>query len=663
MSDLRDRTREKAAGLGRKLKYEFDNTLSKGIIAQIGWLLLVSFAFILLMVLIVMLLGLVPRSGDDANASFWQLIWLGFNRTLDPGYLGEDKGGIGFLIVLTLLTFFGILVFSILISIITSWLETRLHELRRGHSLVVESNHTVIFGWSSKVISIVGQLVEANRSLRRGCVVVYGDHDKVEMEDEIAQKLPRRYNTRVVCRSGPPTAVTAAEITNVRRAKSVIVVGPDGADADIEVIKTLMAVSKVRERMAADAGARGGRGRRRQVNVVAAIRDPANHEVARVAVMGGATIVDVRDLTARLIVQTSRQSGLPGVFEEILSFEGCEFYFTKRKRLVGRRFGDILFAYNTSVPVGFARRGKLLLNPDGDEVMQAGDQLILLAEDDDQMPVDGLDAPEFDAKKLAEAPAPERRAERILFIGWNDRLPLIIQQLDEYAAPGSEFLQVSVEGVPEQIRDTIVSGLKNFTGYEFREADTRERAVLEALEPASWDEVVLLSNTESMSAAEADAHTLVKLLHLRDIVSRAEDPPAFVTEMLDVRNRRLAEDSGVDDFVVSDEIISMMLAQVSENPLLADVFAELLDASGSEIYMRAAGDYVKLETSVTFYDVTAAAARRGEVAMGYRILDRAREADFGITLNPRKSDRIPGFRAQDRIVVLARGPGRMSPPA
>ena len=637
----------------RKLKYEFDNTLSKGIIAQIGWLMLVSAGFIVGMVMLVVLLGLVPHQGDHKDDSFWQLVWMGFNRALDPGYLGEDQGGWGFVLVLTLLTFFGILVFSILISIITSWLENRLHELRRGHSLVVERNHTVIFGWSSKVISIVTQLIEANRSLRRGVVVVYGDHDKVEMEDELAQKIPRYYNTRVVCRSGTPSNLIAPEITNVERAKSVIVLGPDEGDADIEVVKTLMAVSKVREGMAQAA-------RPRKVNVVAAIRDATNRSVAEVAISGGATIIDIHDITARLIVQTSRQSGLPGVFEEILSFAGSEFYFTDASGLVGRSFYEIMFAFGSSVAVGFARGGRLMLNPDTEEKMQAGDQIILLAADDDQIDADGLDEPHFDAAVLNDGPNPAKRAERILVIGWNERLPLIVKQLDEYIAAGSQIDQVSVEEVPEEIQAAISENIDNFAAPSFRQAETTERAVLESLDPGAYNEIILLSNTLHMSANEADAHTLVKLLHLRDIVADTDPKPSFVTEMLDVRNRRLAEDSGVDDFVVSDEIVSMMLAQVSENPLLAKLFGELLDSQGSEIYMRPAGDYVKLGRTVNFFDVTASAAARNEVALGYRILERARDSDYGIVLNPNKSDKIAGFVDADRVVVLARGPGAVA---
>ena len=50
--------------------------------------------------------------------------------------------------------------------------------------------------------------------------------------------------------------------------------------------------------------------------------------------------------------------------------------------------------------------------------------------------------------------------------------------------------------------------------------------------------------------------------------------------MLDLRNRELAEVTQADDFIVSDQLISLMLAQVAENKHLNAVFADLFDPRG-----------------------------------------------------------------------------------
>jgi hypothetical protein len=124
--------------------------------------------------------------------------------------------------------------------------------------------------------------------------------------------------------------------------------------------------------------------------------------------------------------------------------------------------------------------------------------------------------------------------------------------------------------------------------------------------------------------------------------------------MLDVRNRQLAEVTRADDFIVSDRIVSLMLAQISENKALNAVFADIFDPEGSEIYLKSAGDYVALDTPITFYTVLEAARRRGEVAIGYRRSETAALADqaYGVRLNPVKSE-VVRFSPRDRVIVLA----------
>jgi hypothetical protein len=123
--------------------------------------------------------------------------------------------------------------------------------------------------------------------------------------------------------------------------------------------------------------------------------------------------------------------------------------------------------------------------------------------------------------------------------------------------------------------------------------------------------------------------------------------------MLDVRNRDLAEITRADDFIVSDRLVSLMLAQVSENKGLAVVFADLFDPEGVELYLRPAGDYVQLGQPLNFYTVTEAARQRSQIAIGYRIRAEANNAAkaYGVRMNPPKSQKVT-FSEGDRIIVL-----------
>jgi hypothetical protein len=87
---------------------------------------------------------------------------------------------------------------------------------------------------------------------------------------------------------------------------------------------------------------------------------------------------------------------------------------------------------------------------------------------------------------------------------------------------------------------------------------------------------------------------------------------------------------------------------------LFDVFTDLFDPEGSEIYLKPAKDYVETGQLVNFYTVVEAARRRGEIAIGYRIASELRDADksYGVRTNPPKSTEVI-FTPQDKVIVVA----------
>jgi len=153
---------------------------------------------------------------------------------------------------------------------------------------------------------------------------------------------------------------------------------------------------------------------------------------------------------------------------------------------------------------------------------------------------------------------------------------------------------------------------------------------------------------------QIDARTLITLLHLRNIAEEYGHPFSIVSEMLDVRNRELAQVTRADDFVVSDTLISLILAQIAENKELAPVFQDLFDPEGSELYFKPVCDYVELGKPVNFYTLIEAAKQRGEVAIGCRLHSEAYNAEksFGVKINPRKLQPM-SFAHEDRLIVLA----------
>jgi voltage-gated potassium channel Kch len=525
-----------------------------------------------------------------------------------------------------------------LIVLLVTGMTQRLELLRKGRSLVVEKDHTVVLGWSDQVFTVVSELVEANLSRRKARIVILAEQDKVFMEDRLRHRIGTTRNTKVICRTGSPLDLTDLEMVNLNAARSILVLAPQGAsaeDADAYVIKTLLAIDK------------GPQFRGTKHHIISAVRDGRNRAVARLAA-ADAVVIDGDDISARLLVQTARQSKLSVIYTDLLDFGGDEFYLVSEPRLAGTSFGQALLAYRDCCPVGiYHQNGATHINPPMDTVIGPNDQLVLLAEDDSKIRLSKQGFP-VDATAIVHAARGPQAPERTLILGWNGRAVRIIEQLDIYVTTGSTVDVVTDRSDADLVVAQLAQRIRN-VAIRIKDGDVRDRNVLESLDVANYENVLVLSD-DLLDPLTADSRVLVTLLHLRDMLAKRGRGGSIVSEMRDDRDRALAQLTRADDFVVSEQMVSLLMTQISENPHLESVFTDLFDPDGSEIYIRPANYYVRDAPGHTFATVVESARRRNEVAIGYRVAEP--EDGHGIVLNPPKDQPMPLI---DRVVVIAEG--------
>ncbi len=620
-----------------QLRYRFDNVFAKGTGALIALLAAASLVIIFVVALVVRVFNLAP---DDIPLP--KLMWMGLMRTLDSGTMGGDEGGWPFLFAMLTVTIGGIFVVSTLIGVLSAGIEERLDALRRGRSRIVESGHTVILGWSPAIMTLISELVEANASQRDACIVIMGDKDTVEMQEAIADKIDDLRTTRVVCRTGNAIEATDLQLVSLQTAKSIIVVRPDGEDPDSQVIKVLLAITKSPTR------------RPEPYHIVAEIYNPENFDVAKMVGGDEVELIAVGDLVARIMAQTCRQSGLSIVYTELLDFGGDEIYFKAEPALVGHTVADAMNSFQTATVMGIrTSAGASKLNPPLDTVIGADDQLIFVAVDDSNIQYHGREGVTVDESLIKTGTVTVGAPEHTLILGWNWRTPAVIRELDNYVASGSHVTVVSADVTSDAADVATAMTLQNQV-LHFITADTTKRKVLEDLGLADYRHIIVMSYSDVLEMQLADARTLVTLLHLRDIADRSGLRFSIVSEMLDVRNRNLAEITQADDFIVSDRLISLMMAQVSTNKSLNAVFADLFDAGGAEVYLKPISDYVQTGVELDFYTVIESAVRRNETVIGYRLEANSNNKDlqYGVVINPTKTDTVT-FAPSDMVIVLA----------
>lgn len=235
--------------------------------------------------------------------------------------------------------------------------------------------------------------------------------------------------------------------------------------------------------------------------VVAAVRDSRNHLTARLAAGPTGHVLCVDDIVARLLVSTARQPGLSLVYAELLDFDGDEFYPVAPGDLVGRMFGEALLSFDTSSAVGLLHGGgNVTLNPDPGTVIGPADRIIVISRDDDTAVRAEVAAHVEEAAIVTAAPA-TARAERLLLLGWNRRAPLVIEQLDQYVAPGTT-LDVVALGVHAATGGGArgVTAVRSRLEVSFHDGDVTDPITLAKLDVPSYDGVIVIGETEPEAA-------------------------------------------------------------------------------------------------------------------------------------------------------------------
>lgn len=627
--------------LSQRLRYRFDNLMAHGTPAMIAMLLVLSMVIVFTGGIIVSIIP-VMQENEASPLGLGEAAWLSLMRAMDSGAMGGDTGT-GFRAVMLFVTLGGIFIVSALIGVLNNAIENQMERLRKGRSKVLESSHTLVLGWSAQIFTILNELMIANENEDHARIVVLADKDKMEMEDEIRERVQHRGRTRIICRNGSPFDPSDLEIASPHAAKSIIVLPPENDDPDIDVVKTVLAITNNPQR------------RPEPYHIITQIRHKRNMAVLKlVGEKDNVQAVLTGDLIARVVAQTSRQSGLSVVYTELMDFDGDEIYFKHEPALCGTSFGDALLAYEDSCLMGIRKaNGTITLNPPMDSVIEAGDQVVALSADDDTVRLSGLACvPVNQAAIRSNQSASQPQPEKCLILGWNRSGATIVRELDHYVVKGSQVKVVAdIEDIEQQL-DALKGALTNQT-LSAQQGQTTDRDLLNELGIADYDHVVVLAYSDA-PPQEADARTLVSLLHLRDMAQKDETPFSIVSEMLDLRNRELAEVTRVDDFIVSEHLVSLIMAQISENAELFGIFAEILDPEGAEIHLKPVEDYVATNEAVSFYTVVEAARRRGETAIGYRLAAESNDAAkaYGIHTNPRKSEAAI-FSGKDKIIVMA----------
>jgi len=457
--------------------------------------------------------------------------------------------------------------FSLIVGFVKKAIKGRIKDLKLGKGRVLEEGFSMIVGWNDRILPLVDQLTMANESAGGDVIVVMAPKSKPSMDAFFLDNIEEGWRgSSIITRKGDPINPANLMKAAAPRARSIVVLsqGDDADEADAQAARCTLALTGGMPFL--------------DGHVVVELRDLDNAPVVRMGVNPEWSQIEKRrkvlplignDVTGRLMVQCSIEAGLAHVFSHILEFAGNEFYFSDDKawmsELYGQSFATIAFRFADAICIGIKcgvpREGlegeevHIILNPLGLDVLEEGDSLLFVAEDDDtyspyfpkgykRMGPDGtmvdVGGTLADYNKQAgncpdfEPPAPP--ATKTLLIGWRRDIQDMIFELDKWVEEGSQLTMLNHTVDEEEAREILAeedcicaphpkhggNGSLYNLDVDFQLQNPIFRRELARVGVEDYDSIMVLTETVPGSEGlSSDSRSMITMLLVRDLQKEA----------------------------------------------------------------------------------------------------------------------------------------------
>ena len=605
-----------------KIKFYVNSLLGSGSNSLLAWLAVVSFIFVFIVSLLTWLLG---YGGDE---TFGDLLWNLTMRALMPESIDAGIGSLPYLLILLLLTLFGIFVLSILISFLSAIIDARVREVSRGIQTFPFDGHTVILGWSPRVPAIVEELVLANESEAQSKIIIASNLEHDDLETTIKRFIGSTKNTQLFWRSRKLDTFETFKNLNIKGAKRILILGDDTESTlHLARLKTTISLFNYFDRTGIE------------IPSVLVESSDENESASLLAGSKNRVIpVIVSDLPARLIVETIFQPNLPLVYEELLSFEGNEIYISDPVSdlgLTGLSFESASSKFSTCIPIGLLSANEdVLINPKKDKTLAADDNLIIIAEDDSLIKVDkSEDSSPYKSDKNNSLTISNfqqiQEKLKVSLIGYSYSTPEIVEKLIQTKRCELALFVEDKAIVDNEILAKLEANNTNvFLGNMANIDDLSSFGVTSA-------DTVVISNSNLDHPDNSDLDIMRSILSMQKI-TEDEKGPHVIAELNASDSRDMMAELFDLDFVVSDKIGSKIFAQYVENPHLINIINALVCSGNHRIIIR------QLDTEnisdLAFGNLRRISDTIGMVLIGIRFIEYGQVVSM---LNPGDNTQIP----------------------
>ena len=172
------------------MNYFIENVLEQSGSVVVGLLMFLIFQVILFASFFMFISAESKNDKTEYLYSFGKGVWDSWTFLTDAGTQANEES-LSRKLVAGLNSFIGIVYFAIMQALLVDMIREKMDGIKKGKGFVVEDNHLLILGWSSKALILINELATHNICDK---IVVLSEMDKAILE----QTLEEFYEDREV---------------------------------------------------------------------------------------------------------------------------------------------------------------------------------------------------------------------------------------------------------------------------------------------------------------------------------------------------------------------------------------------------------------------------------------------------------------------------------
>ena len=393
------------------IKYRFNKAFEKNILYLFFFLFGASLAGIFLFAILLFLLQTLGLLSDENI--FLQTLWYVFKLFYDQNAilsLNVEQNNLLDFISRFAVTIFGILVFSTIIGIITTFIANKVEALRSGKSKIEEENHIVFFNFSIQLVPLISELCVAYAKEKKTFVIV-SNEEPLKVIDRVNSIIKIPKNISIVARKGFAWQSKTLDLVNLSKAKQIIILKPDVGEINTSELDCDVEVGKSFTYLIANEN-----WQKNPCSIVAEFHDTSSSNLylnyckdiikEQREKLGkdweAPSIISSSSLESNLLATCINTPDLTEIYDNIFGYEGSEVYFVDPKeskfanlleKYWGKGLKEINSIFNHIIVLGFYYYddkydntwNRIFLNTSSGFPFQKNYGLVCIAEDEDQI--------------------------------------------------------------------------------------------------------------------------------------------------------------------------------------------------------------------------------------------------------------------------------------